>query len=124
MKVWLPVQSKEFENGKLSKSIQNKLFDLDTSLASELRWEAKFPEQASKEDLFTYTQRIQKSTELTAPVILSKMKAIYCWFDTDISFVDFVKLFDLSDKAYTESLINQIQNVWKTVQEGSAEKNF
>lgn len=123
MKITLPVQTKEYKNGKLIKTKKEEEFELDTSLASEIRWEARFPEQASREDLFSYTQRIQKDDALTAPSILSKMKAIYCWFDTSKSFIDFVKMFDLSDAAYIENLTSRIKAVWETIQSSSAEKN-
>ena len=123
MKVKLPVQTKEFINGKQKVTCFEKEFDLDTSLASQIRWEARFPEQAVQEDLFTYTQRISSRTEITAPVIISKMKTIYCWFDTDMSFIDFLKLFDLSDAEYVKKLTDQITAVWSSITESSAEKN-
>lgn len=123
MKITLPVQTKEYKNGELIKTKKEEEFELDTSLASEIRWEARFPEQASREDLFSYTQRIQKDDALTAPSILSKMKAIYCWFDTSKSFIDFVKMFDLSDATYIEDLTSRIKAVWETIQSSSAEKN-
>lgn len=123
MKITLPIQTKEYTDSGIKITASEKEFDLDTSLASEIRWEAKFPEQAEKADLFSYTQRIQENKSLTAPVLLSKMKSIYCWFDTDVSFIDFVKMFDLSDKNYTDKLTAKITKVWETIQEGSAEKN-
>lgn len=124
MKVLLPIQTKEFKDGKIERHSYNKEFELDPSLASEMRWEAKFPQQAEHEDLFTYTQRIQKIEELTAPVIISKMKSIYCWFDTDISFIDFLKLFDLSDVEYINKLTSTLTEIWQAIKNGSAEKNY
>ena len=124
MKIKLPIQTKELVRGQIVKKESEREFDLDTSLASEIRWEARFPEQAQNEDLFSYTQRLQKNEGLSAPIILSKMKAVYCWFDTDLSFIDFVKMFDLADAKYTEHLTRRIQEVWEAIQGESAEKNF
>ena len=124
MKIKLPVQMKELVKGQIVKKESEKEFDLDTSLASEIRWEAKFPEQSRNEDLFSYTQRIQKNEGLSAPIILSKMKALYCWFDTDVSFIDFVKMFYLADAKYTEHLTHRIQEVWEAIQGESVEKNL
>lgn len=124
MKIKLPVQTKELIGGQIVKKESEKEFDLDTSLVSEMRWEAKFPEQAQNEDLFSYTQRLQKNKEFSAAIVLSKMKALYCWFDTDLSFIDFVKMFDLADAKYTERLTCRIQEVWKAIQGESVEKNF
>lgn len=124
MKIKLPVQTKELVKGQIVKKESEKEFDLDTSLASEIRWEAKFPDQSRNEDLFSYTQRIQKNEGLSAPIILSKMKALYCWFDTDVSFIDFVKMFDLADAKYTEHLTHRIQEVWEAIQGESVEKNL
>lgn len=123
MKIKLPIQTKEFVAGKQKVVKGEKEFDLDTSLASQIRWEARFPEQAIHEDLFTYTQRIAKQDQVTGPVLISKMKTIYCWFDTDMSFIDFLKMFDLSDSAYVKSLTDQISAVWQSITESSAEKN-
>ena len=123
MIIKLPIQHKSFIDGKQKVTKGEKEFDLDTSLASQIRWEARFPEQAIHEDLFTYTQRIAKQDQVTGPVLISKMKTIYCWFDTDLSFIDFLKLFDLSDPAYVKTLTSQISAVWQSITESSAEKN-
>lgn len=123
MLIRLPTQHKEFIDGKQKVTKGEKEFDLDTSLASQIRWEASFPEQALHEDLFTYTQRISKQDQVTGPVLISKMKTLYCWFDTDISFIDFLKMFDLSDPAYVKKLTSQISAVWQSIVDSSAEKN-
>ena len=123
MIIKLPIQTKEFVDGKQKVHRSEKEFDLDTSLASQIRWEARFPEQAIHEDLFSYTQRISKQEQVTGPVLISKMKTLYCWFDTDMSFIDFLKMFDLSDSAYVQKLTGQISAVWQSIVDSSAEKN-
>ena len=123
MKVKLPIQEKAIVNGELIKKTNEKEFEIDTSLASQIRFEAKFPELAQNEDLFGYSKRICDIDSLTAGVIISKMKMLYCWFDTDIQFVDFLKLFDLSDEEYVKRLTNEIREAFELIFNGSAEKN-
>ena len=123
MKIKLPIQTKEVANGELVKKQSEKVFDIDTSLASQIRFEAKFPKLAEREDLFGYSKRICEIDELSAPVIISKMKMLYCWFDTELEFIDFLKLFDLSDKEYVEKLTDGIKVAFELIFAGSAEKN-
>lgn len=123
MKIKLPVQFKKIENGQLIKTEKETEFEIDTSLASQIRFEAKFPELAKNEDLFGYSQRICAIDSLSSGVIISKMKMLYCWFDTDMQFIDFLKLFDLSDKDYVDRLAKTMQDAFNLIFDGSAEKN-
>ena len=123
MKIKLPIQTKEIVNGELVKKQSEKVFDLDTSLASQIRFETRFPELAQKEDLDGYSKRICKVEELSVAVIISKMKMLYCYFDTEISFIDFLKLFDLSDLEYVKKLTSEIKQAFELIFDGSAEKN-
>ena len=124
MKIKLPIQTKEIVNGELVKKQSEKVFDLDTSLASQIRFESKFPELAQREDLDGYSKRICKVEELSVAVIISKMKMLYCWFDTDLCFIDFLKLFDLTDTDYTvNKLTKAIKEAFELIFDGSAEKN-
>lgn len=123
MKVELHTQTKEIKNGKLVKKQGTFEADLDMSLASQIRYEVKFPELAQREDLYSYSKRISDIKELSAAVIISKMKMLYCWFDTDVSFVDFLKMFDLTDEEYVKKLTNEIKTAFDLIMDGSAEKN-
>ena len=124
MKIKLPIQTKDIVNGELVKKQSEKVFDLDTSLASQIRFETKFPELAQREDLEGYSKRICKVEELSVAVIISKMKMLYCWFDTDLCFIDFLKLFDLTDTDYTvNKLTKSIKEAFEIIFDGSAEKN-
>lgn len=123
MKIELHTQTKEIKDGKLEKKQDTFITDLDMSLASQMRYEAKFPELAEKEDLYSYSKRISEVQETTAPIIISKMKMLYCWFDTEIRFVDFLKLFDLTDIEYVKKLTKEMQEIFTIILEGSAEKN-
>lgn len=124
MKIKLPIQTKEIVNGELVKNQSEKVFDLDTSLASQIRFETKFPDLAQREDLDGYSKRICKVEELSVAAIISKMKMLYCWFDTDLCFIDFLKLFDLTDTDYTVNrLTKAIKEAFELIFDGSAEKN-
>lgn len=123
MKIKLPIQTKELKGEELIKTESEKEFELDTTLAAQIRFETKFPELAQKEDLFDYSKRITANEQLTAGVIISKMKMLYCWLETDIDFVHFLKMFDLTDIDYITKLTNSIKKAISIVFDSSAEKN-
>lgn len=123
MKIELPIQKKEIVGNEIKVEKSNKVFDLDMSLAGQIRYEAKFPELAEREDLVSYSQRVSAIDSLSVPVIISNMKALYCWFDTDITFIDFLKMFDFTDKKYVDELSKRIKEVFEIVFNGAAEKN-
>ena len=123
MKVTLNTQTKEIKNGQIEKIKGTFTADLDMSLASQIRFEAKFPELAKNEDLIGYAQRLKEIKELNTAVILSNMKVLYCWFDTDLTFIEFLKLFDLTDMDYIEKLTEEIKTIFDLVLNSSAEKN-
>ena len=123
MKVTLNTQTKEIKNGQIEKIKGTFTADLDMSLASQIRFESKFPELAKNEDLVGYAQRMKDVKELSTAVILSDMKILYCWFDTDLTFIEFLKLFDLTDIDYVKRLMEEIKTVFNLILNGSAEKN-
>jgi len=97
MKVILTVKTKdEIKNGKRVIEYADKEFELDLSLNCQMRWEKHFPAQAEKEDILLYTERIRdllKRDSLSAPLIVSMFKAIYCYFDTAMKFQEFLAMF-------------------------------
>lgn len=124
MKVILPTrETKVNEKGEVTNIDKEVEFELDMSLASQMRYEAKFPMLAEHEDLHDYLKRVETSDDKSAAAIISKMKAIYCWFDTDISFVDFVKMFSSADKEYSKKLGERMDNIIKIIMDGASEKN-
>lgn len=123
MKVTLNTQTKEIKNGQIENIKGTFTADLDMSLASQIRFEAKFPELAKNEDLIGYAQRLKEIKELNTAVILSNMKVLYCWFDTDLTFIEFLKLFDLTDMDYIKKLTEEIKTIFDLVLNSSAEKN-
>lgn len=124
MKVTLPVKIRdELKDGKRILEYSEKDFELDLSLAAQMRWEAKFPEQAQIEDLANYIMRINEQKDLSTSVVLSKIKALYCCFDTDINFINFLKLFDFSSKEYIDKLTNKLTEIFEAIKNEAAEKN-
>lgn len=124
MKVKLPVVTRnEIVDGELKFETAEREFEMDMSLACQMRWEAKFPELAAKENFVDYTTRTKELESKNPAVILSKMKAIYCFFDTDLSFVQFIKMFDFSRLEFTEELLKRINEVFEIVLKSSSEKN-
>lgn len=124
MKVKLPVVTRnEIVDGERKFETSEREFEMDMSLACQMRWEMKFPELAAKENFVDYTTRTKKMESKDAAVILSKMKAMYCFFDTDLSFMQFIKMFDFSKPVFTNELIKRINEVFEIVLDGSSEKN-
>jgi hypothetical protein len=124
MKVTLTVMVKdELINGKRVVEYVDKAFNLDMSLGCQMRFEQRFPELAAHEDLISYTTRIKDIKELSLPAIISKLKTVYCYFDTELTFMQFLKLFDLSNKEYVEKLTQQLTEIFEAVFGAACEKN-
>lgn len=124
MKVKLPVVAKcEIKDGKLIAERMEREFEIDMSLGCQMRWETKFPELAEKETFVDYAARLKGDKSVNSAIILSKMKAIYCFFDTDLSFVQFIKMFDFTTAENTKDLIDRINEIFEIVLNSSAEKN-
>ena len=51
------------------------------------------------------------------------LKTVYCFFDTDMTFTRFLKMFDFSNAEYTERLVSEIKEIFEIVLEGATEKN-
>ena len=123
MIVKLHTQSKEIEDGKLKVINGEFVADLDMGLGSEIRFEAKFPELAKQNDLIGYATKLNEIKELSTGIIISKMKILYCLFDTDITFLEFLKLFDMTDAEYIDRVSKEIKDIFDLLLNGSAEKN-
>jgi hypothetical protein len=128
MKVTLPIITKnEIVDGKHIKEYAEKAFNLDMSLACQMRWEAAFPEMAKKENLVDYSKRIRDLDEFSLPVIISKMKTMYCYFDTEtvpLTFMQFLKMFDFTYEEYVKKLTDRIKEIFNIIFESASEKNL
>ena len=114
------VETKSSEENKLVKERKTLKCQLDTSIASESRWEDKFPNQANSETLFDYISRLQSSKQKqNIATIISQLKAIYCFIvfpeNKDKIFLEFERLFCLNDKEYLDDLIKAINDAFSLV---------
>lgn len=123
MMIKLPVVYKRVVDSKLQ--VHKDYLDciINTTLTSQIKYESKFPELAKNEDLYGYSKRIREYKDLSTAKILSDLKLLYCWIDIDIEFIDFVRLFDMSDKEYVKELLKAMDEGFKFILNSSAEKN-
>jgi len=117
------VKSDIIEDGKRVVEYGEQPMLLDMSLVAQMRWEQKFPVNAEKEDLESYTERISKNKKVSSAVIISKLKTIYCYLDTNISFIEFLEMFDLTQADYVEKLTDAFKNAFEIILGSSSEKN-
>ena len=125
MRVTIPVLEQTIVDDGLYTAEKEAIFEIDTSVYSEERWEKNFPELAAKEGLFQYAERIRKGA-LTDRVLVSCMlKAIYCFVESEAvpTYKSFAQLFNLAVPSYTEKLISKLKTVFELILNGSATKN-
>lgn len=132
VKIKFDVQDQEFVDGELKTTKKQIELLLDPSLNAQTRFEINFPVISSNgEDLLAYTTRIQKILEdkknknekPTLAEIGIALKITYCWFDTSLSYEDFVKVFSFGDVEQQDKNLDKLIKVMKIVLGGSAEKN-
>lgn len=125
IEITLPVIKKSMFTGKVIKrKYGEEKFLLDMSLASEARFEQKFPtEYKAYGDLQQYMERVNSCEDLTRAKVLSMLKCLYCWFDTRYSFVEFLQLFDFTDIDYISKLVEKLRLTFNIIRENASEKN-
>lgn len=123
MKITLPVLKEEFKEGKVVSERTEKEFNVDMSWVAQIRYESKFPELARSENLLDYSQRIFAIKEQSPALFISKLKLIYCWFDTEMSFEEFLAMFTCTNINYTKELVEKLSAVFTAIADSSAEKN-
>ena len=116
MKITLPIVTKD-ELGTDGKRVF-----VYEELGMQLRWEAKFPELAAQCSVTDYASRVAKMPS-DAASLLSKLKCIYCFLETDMRFLEFIRLFDFTKKEYVQELVHRIGEAFKVMLDGAAEKN-
>lgn len=131
-KLTVPLRIKtrdEIVDGKRVTEFADKSFELDVTLNAQMRWEQKFPAQAEKEELTIYAERIEKigvhttGGGISSAALIAKMKVLYCYFNFDFSFADFLAMFDFTLPEYAKTLIEQIKNAFEIINEAASEKN-
>ena len=131
-KLMVPLQIKtkdEISNGKRITEFAEKDFELDMTLNAQMRWEQKFPTQAEKEELTMYAQRIEalgvylEGGVISTAALISKMKVLYCYFNFNFAFTDFLAMFDFTLPEYAKTLVGQIKSAFEIINEAASEKN-
>lgn len=118
----LPIVEKAIENDKLVATKKSIDVKIDTSIFAEERWESNFPQNASRETLFAYVERIKTDGLNDKANILSNLKALYCFIEGDAipDFKSFCQMFDIADGEYLNELTNKMQVVFDIALNGSA----
>ena len=106
------------ENGRRVFEYTDKEISVDNTLNAQMRWESRFPELAEHASIVDYSTRIKEVGGTSLAVIISKMKVIYCFLDTE-----FLKMFDYSQKEYVEKLIERLTEAFEAIFDAAAEKN-
>lgn len=125
MKIKLPLLKQSLAGESLVSEETQVLFDIDTSVYSEERWEQNFPALAAKESLFQYIERIQEGSLTQRVHIACMLKAIYCFIESDSvsSYKEFAQMFNLAAPEYTERLISKLREAFEAILNGSSVKN-
>lgn len=125
IEITLPViKYSRFTGKALKRKYSEEKFVLDMSLASEARFEQKFPaEYKAFGDLQQYMERVNGYEDLNRAKVLSMLKCLYCWFDTRYSFIEFLQLFDFTDIDYISNLVEKLRLAFNIIRESASEKN-
>ena len=122
IKSTLPIVEKAFEIDKLVTAKKTIDVKIDTSIFAEERWESNFPQNARRETLFAYVERIKTDGLNDKAHILSNLKALYCFIEGDAipDFKSFCQMFDIADGEYLNELTNKMRVVFDIALNGSA----
>lgn len=122
IKTTLPIVEKAIENDKLVTAKKTIDVKIDTSIFAEERWESIFPQNARRETLFAYVERIKTDGLNDKAHILSNLKALYCFIEGDAipDFKSFCQMFDIADGEYLNELTNKMRVVFDIALNGSA----
>lgn len=125
IEITLPViKSSKVFGREIKRKYSEEKFLLDMSLASEARFEQKFPaEYKAFGDLQQYMERVNGYEDLNRAKVLSMLKCLYCWFDTRYSFIEFLQLFDFTDIDYIGKLVEKLRLTFNIIRENASEKN-
>ena len=125
MKIKLPILEQSIENGNLISAERDAVFNLDTSVYSEERWEQHFPTLASKEGLFQYVERIQKDSVTERVKVACMLKAIYCFIESDEipTYKSFAQMINLATPEYTTRMIKILHDAFNIILNSSSVKN-
>ena len=125
MRIKLPILEQSFDNGNVLSVERDAVFNIDTSVYSEERWEQHFPALAAKEGLFQYVERIQKESVTERIKVACMLKAIYCFIESDEvpTYKDFAQMINLATPEYTTRMVKILHDAFDAILNGSSVKN-
>lgn len=124
MRIKMPfIKRDELVDGKRIIETEERAVDVDNTMMAQMRWEVKFPEMAKRENIVDYAMRIRYVESSELPVVISKLKVLFCFLDIEETFVQFLKLFDFSRKDYVDKLISCLKTAFEQIFAEAAEKN-
>ena len=125
MTIKLPILKQSFEDGTLLSVEHLEVFNIDTSVYSEERWEQHFPALAAKEGLFQYVERIQKESVTESVKVACMLEAIYCFIESDAipTYKSFAQMINLATPEYTTRMIKTLHDAFNVILNSSSVKN-
>lgn len=125
MIIKLPILRQSLSEGTLLSEEYNAVFNIDTSVYSEERWEQHFPELAKKEGLFQYIEKIQKESVTERVKVACMLKAIYCFIESDEipTYKSFAQMINLATPEYTTRMIKTLHDAFDAILNSSSVKN-
>lgn len=125
MTIKLPILRQSLSEGTLLSEEYNAVFNIDTSVYSEERWEQHFPALAAKEGLFQYVERIQKESVTERVKVACMLKAIYCFIESEEvpTYKDFAQMINLATPEYTNRMIGTLHSAFDAILNSSSVKN-
>lgn len=124
MKIIMPfIKRDELVDGKRIIEEEERAVDVDNTMMAQMRWEAKFPEMSKRENIVDYAMRIKAIEGEEPPIVISKLKVLYCFLDIQESFLQFLKLFDFSRGEYVNRLIDCLKQAFEEIFAEATEKN-
>ena len=125
MKIKLPILDQKIVDGQIVSTERDAIFNIDTSVYSEERWEQNFPALASREGLFQYVERIQKDSTTERVKVACMLKAIYCFIESEEipTYKSFAQMINLATPEYTTRMIDALRSAFDIILNGSSVKN-
>ena len=125
MKIQLPILEQSLVDGAITSTERTAVFNIDTSVYSEERWEQNFPALAENEGLFQYIEKVQQKSVTERVKVACMLKAVYCFIESEEipTYKDFAQMFNLATPEYTTRMITALHSAFDAILNGSSVKN-
>lgn len=125
IEITLPViKHSKFTGKVIKRKYGEEKFYFDMSLASEARFEQKFPAEYKRfGDLQQFMENVRAVENVNKEKLITVLKCLYCYFDTRYTFIEFLQFFDSSDINYLHKLVDKLRLAFNIIAENASEKN-